>query len=249
MLLILACVPAPPAPPGAPAPSAPREAPKRIADLSALGRAVEGPLERGSCRKGALRVDGFVVLDAQDPAQQDLLIRSLEEQPLEVAAVAVGMLWDIRATLPGSAAQPLARTLAALHKADAHSLDALRCRTLKSVQPDGMLWTVRGDALGLLARVENPHAARTALDLAIDEVPELSAAGRTALGDPGAFHEVSKQSIRELCDGRTWHTTWLMRSLDINRPGGSLLPLGQLQTGACAMLAKGVDPNVVTPRQ
>lgn len=230
--------------PPAPAPVADRV--EKDADVIAI---LGGALERGACRDGKVRVEGHVVIDAADPTHRDLLIARLGSESLAAAAVAASLLWDARTPLDGSHADAIGHTLLALHQASVDDVQVLHCRSLKAVQGDGILWNARGDALALLAAVDDREAATRALQAVQAEVPLLDDPGKAAFGDADAIHRISKESLRQLCAGRTWETTWMMRTLDIGKKNGSLLPLGQLSTGACELLAEGVDPDVVTPRQ
>ncbi len=232
--------------------------------------------ERGACRKGVIRVDGDPVAHGSDPAhpqEQAALIEALvswegsgETPGLDPvhAAIVAGVLWDARVALPRRAADPLGRLLVRLHD-DPPATEALRCRKLKAVQEDGPLWNARGDVLALLARVhdgDTPRpapgpdgvdyprtAGRQALDAAMADVPALDPVGPAAFGDPDAIHAVTKDALADLCTERTWKTTWMLRAIDTGKKQASLLPMGQLQTGACELLEQGADPDVVTPRQ
>jgi hypothetical protein len=283
-LLVLACgcgaEPDPASPAEAPsparspaaAPAAPKPTPVRSAsDLRAIfDRLATTGFERGSCRKGGIRVEGVLVARPDVEVERDALIEALVHwddgdalDPMHAAIVA-GVLWDARVALPKPAAAPLGRLLVAVHQ-DVPSFEPLRCRSLKPVQAEGPLWNARGDVLALLARVhdgDQPRdapgpsdidyprtAARAAMEAAIADAPVLEPAARAAFGDPDALHAVLKASLADLCTERTWKTNWRMRAADTGRSNASLLPLGQLQTGACDLLAQGVDPDLVTPRQ
>ena len=226
--------------------------------------------ERGSCRSGVLRIDGVAVARAAVPAERDALIDALQTWqdepglPPIPAAIVAGVLWDGRVALPRSAAEPIGQLLSTLHT-EALDFEPLRCRKLKAVQDEGPLWNARGDVLALLARVHDGDAprdapgpdqidyertaGRAALDGAIDRAPDLETAGKAAFGDGDAIHAIHKATIADLCTERTWKTTWMLRAIDTGRIRASLLPLGQLQTGACELLEQGVDPDIVTPRQ
>ncbi|MEZ4323520.1 MAG: hypothetical protein R3F61_39010 [Myxococcota bacterium] len=231
-----------------PAPAPVPEIPP-ITDAAGLRAVLALPLERGSCREGKIRVEGKTVLDAREPDAFALLLELVGTEPLDEAAVAVGVLWDTRTPLPAERADALVQTLVALHGAPASELGLLDCRKLKAVQGDGIVWNARGDGLALLAAMEDRPTVERAVAAYGSAVPEARDASLAAIGDADALHELDKRSLKQLCDGRTWETSWLLRAIDIGRHNGSLLPLGQMQTGACEMLARGVDPEVVTPRQ
>lgn len=232
LVLLLACSspPVPPPEPAVPPAAEPRAVPAPIADVAAATALLSGPLEAGACRKGAVRSDGVVRLDAKNPAHVPLLLGALDG-PTEAAALAAGVLWDARGAIPAERAPRLVETLLALHRLDA--FPAGRCRTLTPVEAEGMLWNARADLLALLAR-DTPEPARTqARDTLVAQLPELADPLKAAFGDEDAVTRLANSTLAELCAGRTWTTTWTLRAMDTGRPGASMAPLTAFENHKC----------------
>lgn len=234
LLLALACAPPPEAPgpaptvPAAPAPPPPRPTP--ATDGPSLAAYLAGPHEYGACRDGKLRKDGIVVADARDPAAAALLAGQLAAGPVASRAIAAGLLWEARAELPAEHADALASLFAALFEAD--TVEGWQCRELKRVVQEGHIWNARSDVLGVISRLQPPGPARAA-EAAGALRPDQADVVLAAIDDAGARDRIGGLAFAQLCTGRTWETTYLLRALDTGRKGSSLTPLSAFEANQC----------------
>lgn len=238
LALLAGCTPveAPAPPPPEPVPD-PVQVPvpvPEVTDAASLAAVLQGPLELGSCRKGAVRVEGTIVARAKRPEEAAWMTELLSHESLPVAAIAAGMLFDAKVVLEPKDLEPVGTLLGRLKRADPQELLSYGCRKLKGVKKEGRIWNARGDALALLAMTPDKAAARTALKAANDA--QVAEVGAAALGDPEAHAHVTELAFRQLCAQRTWETSWMLRALDSGVPRGSLLPLGMMSTGGCDYL-------------
>ena len=231
------------APPSPELPPAPEPVPPAVSeavevhDAAELAEALAGELELGSCRRGAVRVEGHIVAEVSRPAEQAWLRTLLRHESLPVAAIAAGVLFDGRVVLEGEDVAALGTVLRRLADAQPDALTSYRCRKLTGQRAEGRIWEARGDALAVLAWVEDEAAARRALEAAAEGHPELAEVGAAALGDAAAIERVTEKAFRQLCAERTWETSWMLRALDSGATKGSLRPLGMMSTGGCEYLA------------
>lgn len=233
--LLLSCVAETPppvaAPPVEPAPARPTREPASIDSSASLAAYLAGPLELGSCRDGRVRSEGVIVVDAADRTHVDWLLGVVDGDDPDAAAIAAGVLWDRRVALPGARAPALARLWIGLH--DRTELPRYGCRRLRGGTEEERLWNARGDALGLLSLVADRAAARAAAREVTRSRPELTEPALAALGDEAAAARLAEVAFGQLCSGRTWETTFLLRALDIGKKGASLEPLTRLENHQC----------------